>query len=272
MGKKKITQELKQFTDEITKLMSKHESLTSHVLLAYLYLLHKIYPWHIIPQPTSKRGIIDFFYLPHDKDYNVFVEMKKFLSLSEDKILSTSKYLKIKFPQALKKLGRIDGKRLLLVTDLHTITVSVRQKERGKTSKGNYVIEIPGIPGKNCSDEVAKWLKMSCGEANRIVLWDDAKNRYELIHNLIKTKNTNLYKKTYDAWCLQLNVRGKGWPEKYLKAFCAKAGLSKKAVPPRHIEAVEEVFSKTKINSLVKKTFTDYGVIFRQGRTKYLFS
>lgn len=272
MGKKELKRNLTDYINKITRLMEKHESLTSHVLLANLYLLYKIYPWQIIPQPTSKRGIIDFFYLPDKEDYNVFIEMKKFLSLSEEKTSSASKYLRIKFPKALKKIGRKDGKRLLLVTDLHSLAISVRQKEWGKTSKGNYVHIIHGISGKNCSEEIARWLKMPSGEAYRIVLWDDKVNRCEFIFDLLKKKNSHLYNKIYSSWCAVLNVGGRSWPEKFLKAYCAQSNKLEKGVPPEHMEAVRQVFSKPRINSLVKKSFTDCGVKFKQGPTKSLFS
>lgn len=273
MGKKKKKQSLDQYVRGVTGLMSKYESLTSHVLLAYLYFVHNIYPWHLIPQPTSERGIIDFFYLPAEHNFNVFVEMKKFHSLNNQKISSASKYLKVKFPKALKNLKRTDGVRLLIVTDLQTISVSIRTKQWGRTSKSDYTLHIPGKPGEECSQQVAAWLGKTVGDVSRIITWDNEGNRFDFINEKLKKRDQDLFKSVYKVWLKKMNTAGgRGWPAKFSTAYRAKCGMTGKIVPSDHIDAIEETFGDSRIKAAVKKAFEQESVVFKQGPMKSIFA
>jgi len=269
----KYSTRLDEYARRSSKLLNQSESVTSHLLLSKLYYQGGIYPWDVVPQPNCKRGIIDFFYLPRDKSFNVFIEMKKFLSLNQKKSDRASKYMKGPFPEALDLFNRIDGIRLLLVTDLRNIGVSVRQKGWGKTSRLYSLPLVQTHDVNDCTKRITDWLGRSSGKCCRLVIWDDQKNRQQVVlKELNKGYRSELYKLIYTRWLKRLDCNGgPGWPKKFKRAYKVQCNMLKKYVPPQHLEKIVEVFNEARVKEIVKKRFELLGVTFRRGRLKSMF-
>lgn len=261
------------YTDRVSESMSRSESITSHVLLSYLYLLNRIYPWQIVPQPNSKRGIIDFFYLPRESEFNVFVEMKKFRAMDSRRANAASKYLKVPFPKELNKLDRTDGVRLLIVTDLRSIRIHVRQKHWGQTKRAYSLKPIEFETAEECSRAIGDWLQISSGEAFRRVIWDEPENRMHVVYEeLRRGKKSRLYKEVYSSWLDEIGSKGwGGWPRRFLKAFEARCQWNNKHVPPNQLAAITNVFRKSATRRLVKEYLEGFGIRFRPGPFTSIF-
>lgn len=272
MGRKnKNLDPLDSYANRFSKLMSKYESVTTHVMLAYLYSLNKIHPWNVVPQANTKRGIIDFFYMPKDERFNIIVEVKKFLWLDATKQTAGKKYLKGPFPSELKHRDRKEGIRLLILTDFKSVRVSMRNKEIKKTSR-TYSLPIKRYDTcRSCSDEISRWFRSKPGSVCREILWDDKQNRYMVVFNYIK-KNSEFSKRLYKRWLQETGMKGgRGRKKQFVAAFKAKIDLSHKHVDPNHLHALKAVFDDENIKIFVKDLFKDLGVEFQRGPIHSIF-
>lgn len=175
------------------KILQKNESVTSHIFVAYLYERLKIKPYELFPQGHGKRGIIDFVYLPKDKDINILVEIKPYgtigsLGKIDNKIKQLRKYMKTK-QKELKLIGRSNNWTIGIITDLINIKVVFRNTKWGSKTNEYLILE------KSFSD-INKFFKSAEIKAifnkdldKRFIsrkLWKEDINRYKAIYELLK--------------------------------------------------------------------------------------
>lgn len=207
MSKKATTtKELNKFVIDLQERLQKSEALTSHVFVSYLYELTSVKSYQLIPQTTlsseSKRGQIDYAYMsPSHSGLNFFIELKpykkiKSSSLKEKQILT---YLNKAFPLELLTLKRKDMWRVGIFTDLATTVVYLKKKEKGSTTKP---YSLPIIRTKLLSVEsLFKKLDilfgLELGELTKQIVWDDSKNRYEIVFTELSQKKGELFNLIY---------------------------------------------------------------------------
>jgi hypothetical protein len=272
MGRQiKHLKDLDNYARILSRDMHKSESINTHVLLSYLFFYKKIKPWRIIPQPHSKRGIIDFMYFPENEKYNIFIEMKRFRTLDDSKYGNELYYLTGGFPDIPLDYNRVDETRLLLITDLRKLFIAIRQTKWGEKTRSYFlpVKEFQEI--KECIDELDLWLKKDSKNAARIILWDDIENRLAIVYHRMKRKEfSNII---YNEWLSALGEKGrKGMHGKFKQACKVKFKKINQHANPNYLDALERAFNGPKTKDTVREVFEEKGVGFSKGPLKSIFA
>lgn len=280
-GKTKTTQKLMDFVKIISQEMVKAESITSHIFTSFLYDISDVQPFELLPQIGSTKGQIDYFYLPESKkELTYVIELKKFNSIKENdlNLKQINNYLKGNFPGILKSLERLDSWRIGIFTDLRVLVIVFRRSDWGNKSaifsSEPLIYKLSNID--QLFEELKILFKLDVGDIAKKILWDNVKNRYQIIYNeLRRDKKTELYKKAYDLWLQETGSDsssykgGKGWPDKFEKTYSTILGFKKKihsAENNLYLDGCVSAFENKEFREIVMEIFRNsYSVSFGKG-------
>lgn len=204
------------YLDLIQKEASKKESMTSHLFISYLYKSTSVKFYNLIPQGSSKKGQIDYLYMPPNRNVNMFVEIKSYghIHLNEkthqkarkQTLLRMKSNKKGTFPDILKRFDREDIWRIGLLTDLRNTYIFLRNKkystpifEFALDFLNTDFISIKEIFKKLKQDLFIFSSNFKISKFCHEIIWNIVENRYKLIYfELIKDKK--LKNKIYIEW------------------------------------------------------------------------
>jgi len=188
------------------KILQSNESITSHIFISYLYKKLKLKPFDLYPQGHTKRGPVDYAFLPKNNDLLVIVELKPYGSIGtisdiEKKMSQLKSYMK-ETPKELKKIGRLNTWTIGAITDLLNIKIVFRNTKWGNKTN-EYIITKESF--SSFSDMLKsiefKNLFKSNLKTNYISdkLWKNRSNRYKAIFELYKY-HKNDFNEIRDKW------------------------------------------------------------------------
>jgi len=265
---KELLETIRLFASEL----SNNESFVSHIFVSLIYLSAGIKSYELIPQGKSKRGLIDFLYLPKKlKDISYTVELKGYKSLNKDSVSAKTqmnKYLKSGI-RVLKKLKRNDIWRVGIICDLNTIVVCLRRTEWKNKTKIYY--DEPKVFNedlKRFSITFKNIVNENIGKLANNIFWKKRYNRFDIVIKELKN-NKMFYNKIFVLWKKQVCKtekrdisRSKGLNIKFKSSY--KYALETRKTDKAHYSGeVIKVFSEPKIMKEIKYIFEkDYGVNF----------
>lgn len=188
------------------KILQRNEAITSHIFVSFLYEKLKVKPFELYPQGHSKRGPVDYAFMPKENDILVIVEIKPYGSIKtlnniENKMNQLKAYMK-KTPNELKKIERINSWTIGIITDLINIKIVFRKTKWGNKTSEYYIMKEPFSNFLDLlkSSEIKSIFNNQLNNkylSNK--LWKDQINRYKAIFELYNKYESD-FKDIRDKW------------------------------------------------------------------------
>lgn len=283
--KNQARDDVMNYAHTMLEKLGKSESLTSHLFIAGIYHLTDINPLHLLPQSefetSSRRGLIDYVYMPPmANDLNVFIELKKYNSISResDHTKQVLAYLRSPFPSELTLFERKDNWRLGILTDLVSTYLYLRKKQWGNTTQ---VYSLPCIQSNslaqisNLFDILNEVLKLPVGLICHRFLWENLSNRFQILATTLSDENSSISRLAYAEWLKIIGSSGgRGWPKHFVRTFEAAYDSSKHTsdITFDQIEGIKKSFNDKHVRKEIKNLFiTSYNVDFGKGNDPLVF-
>lgn len=188
------------------KILQRNEAITSHIFVSFLYEKLKVKPFELYPQGHSKRGPVDYAFMPKENDILVIVEIKPYGSIKtlnniENKMNQLKAYMK-KTPNELKKIERINSWTIGIITDLINIKIVFRKTKWGNKTSEYYIMKesFSNFLDLLKSSEIKSIFNNQLNNkylSNK--LWKDQINRYKAIFELYNKYESD-FKDIRDKW------------------------------------------------------------------------
>ena len=281
MKNKYYVEELINTIKLFARELSKNESFVSHIFLSLIYSVTDIKSYELIPQGKSKKGLIDFLYLPRErKEISYTIELKRYKSINKDRLpkAQMEKYLKSGINE-LQILKRKDTWRVGIISDLNSFIICLRKMEKNNKT-GIYYDDIKVFDEdfKQFANTFKETVNEKIEKIAYNIFWKKRENRFDIVKEEL-SKSKIFHKSVYDCWLKQVSATekqningGRGWPEKFQKA-CKYALENSKIDQTFYSGEVRKVFGEKKIIKEIKTIFEDkYGVNFNHLKNCNIFT
>lgn len=281
MKNKLYVEELIKTIKLFARELSKNESFVSHIFLSLIYSVTNIKSYELIPQGKSKKGLIDFLYLPRERNgISYTIELKRYKSINKDRLHNDQMYRYLTSGiNELKILKRKDTWRVGIICDLNSFVICLRKMEKNNKT-GIYYDDIKVFDEdfKQFANTFKETVNEKIEKIAYNIFWKKRENRFDIVKRELG-KNKIFHKSVYDCWLKKVSetekqniTGGRGWPEIFNKAY--KYALKNNKIDHTFYSGeVRKVFGEKKIIEEVKDIFEDkYGVNFNHLKNCNIFT
>lgn len=278
MGEKEVLKQLNVYTSLLSnkRHLLNNESLTSHVLLSYLFLRYNIKPYQIVPQGKNKTGPVDYMYFPANKKYknvNVYLEVKAYGRIRQGTALKQiKKYMKGALPKEAKSLSRANDWAIGIYTDMKMLNIIFRKITL--KMKTDYFIAVKDINSSSVdgffkNEDLKTIFSTSFNPIQYLSqkLWED-QNRLKFVRKILDLDKKAIYNKIQKVWLQKL---GENAPNANKKTFSKAINLAFETNAKKnlrllsineyqeHTRSIKSITNQKKIRKEIINVVNSYG-------------